>query len=197
MTDKTTPSTESDTADATRKRATGASVAARRRAPRAGAQGRRRCGRAGGPPARCGRRARRPAAPPSPSARTPPARRRPPCWPTSPAATRPPAPARQEALRAVIEELSPDDARAVHRALLEVNVQACGRRNPDDELAVDWREGIYPYRHRMLRRNYEKQKYALQVELLKLQAWVKATGQRVVILFEGATRPARAGPSSA
>ena len=104
----------------------------------------------------------------------------------------------QEALRAVIEELSPDDARAVHRALLEVNVQGpVGRRNPDDELAVDWREGIYPYRHRMLRRNYEKQKYALQVELLKLQAWVKATGQRVVILFEGATRPARAGPSSA
>ena len=62
----------------------------------------------------------------------------------------------QEALRAVIEELSPDDARAVHRALLEVNVQGpVGRRNPDDELAVDWREGIYPYRHRMLRRNYE------------------------------------------
>ena len=47
------------------------------------------------------------------------------------------------------------------------------------------RDSIYPYRHRMLRRNYEKQKYALQVELLKLQAWVKATGQRVVILFEG------------
>ena len=34
MTDKTTPSTESDTADATRKRATGASVATRRRAAR-------------------------------------------------------------------------------------------------------------------------------------------------------------------
>ena len=198
MTDKTTPSTESDTADATRKRATGASrrSAAPRRAPArkggadAAAPAARPRAAADEPPPSC--------AAASPSARTPPARRRPPCWPTSPAATRPPAPARQEALRAVIEELSPDDARAVHRALLEVNVQGpVGRRNPDDELAVDWREGIYPYRHRMLRRNYEKQKYALQVELLKLQAWVKATGQRVVILFEGATRPARAGPSSA
>ncbi|WP_063588206.1 polyphosphate kinase 2 [Achromobacter ruhlandii] len=99
-----------------------------------------------------------------------------------------------EALRSVIEELSPDDALAVHRALLEANAQAAGaRRNPDEELATDWREGIYPYRHRMLRRNYEKQKYALQVELLKLQAWVKATGQRVVILFEGRDAAGKGG----
>lgn len=99
-----------------------------------------------------------------------------------------------EALRSVIEELSPDDARAVHRALLEANTQApAGRRNQDEELATDWREGIYPYRHRMLRRNYEKQKYQLQVELLKLQAWVKATGQRVVILFEGRDAAGKGG----
>lgn len=98
------------------------------------------------------------------------------------------------ALRSVIEELSPDDAVAVHRALLEANAQAPAvRRNPDEELATDWREGIYPYRHRMLRRNYEKQKYALQVELLKLQAWVKATGQRVVILFEGRDAAGKGG----
>jgi len=104
-----------------------------------------------------------------------------------------PAQAR-EALRSVIEELSPDDAQAVHRALLEANSAAPRtRRNPDDELAADWREGIYPYRHRMLRRNYEKQKYSLQVELLKLQAWVKATGQRVVILFEGRDAAGKGG----
>ncbi|MGV2907480.1 polyphosphate kinase 2 [Achromobacter sp. AGC25] len=99
-----------------------------------------------------------------------------------------------EALRSVIEELSPDDARAVHRALLDATTQGpAGRRNPDEELAIDWREGIYPYRHRMLRRNYEKQKYQLQVELLKLQAWVKATGQRVVILFEGRDAAGKGG----
>jgi len=99
-----------------------------------------------------------------------------------------------DALRSVIEELSADDARAVHRALLDANTQVPGsRRNPDEELATDWREGIYPYRHRMLRRNYEKQKYQLQVELLKLQAWVKATGQRVVILFEGRDAAGKGG----
>ena len=100
----------------------------------------------------------------------------------------------REALRSVIEELSPDDAQAVHRALVEANSAAPRvRRNPDDELAADWREGVYPYRHRMLRRNYEKQKYSLQVELLKLQAWVKATGQRVVILFEGRDAAGKGG----
>ncbi|MEJ2654446.1 MAG: hypothetical protein P8Z69_03865 [Acidihalobacter sp.] len=37
----------------------------------------------------------------------------------------------------------------------------------------------------MRRRDYEKQKFDLQVEMLKLQAWVKDAQQRVVIGFEG------------
>ena len=45
----------------------------------------------------------------------------------------------------------------------------------------------------MLRKNYEKQKYRLHVELLKLQAWVKDTGQRVVILFEGRDAAGKGG----
>ncbi len=35
------------------------------------------------------------------------------------------------------------------------------------------------------RRQYESEKYHLQVELLKLQEWVKNTGQKVAIVFEG------------
>lgn len=98
------------------------------------------------------------------------------------------------ALRAVIGGMSADDAHAIHRALLEVSSRTNdGPRNPDDELADDWREGKYPYKNRMMRRNYEQQKYALQVELLKLQAWVKATGQRVVILFEGRDAAGKGG----
>ncbi|MDR2679017.1 MAG: polyphosphate kinase 2, partial [Zoogloeaceae bacterium] len=64
---------------------------------------------------------------------------------------------------------------------------------PDDELSENWRKGGYPYKNLMLRRNYEKQKYQLQVELLKLQAWVKETGQRVVILFEGRDAAGKGG----
>ncbi|MBK6952791.1 MAG: polyphosphate kinase 2 [Crocinitomicaceae bacterium] len=45
----------------------------------------------------------------------------------------------------------------------------------------------------MSRKNYEKQKYKLQVELLKLQSWVKETGSRVVILFEGRDEAGKGG----
>ena len=34
----------------------------------------------------------------------------------------------------------------------------------------NWRKGGYPYKNLMSRKSYEKQKYTLQVELLKLQA---------------------------
>jgi polyphosphate kinase 2 len=45
----------------------------------------------------------------------------------------------------------------------------------------------------MSRRGYERHKYRLQVELLKLQAWVKDTGARVVILFEGRDAAGKGG----
>ena len=65
--------------------------------------------------------------------------------------------------------------------------------DPDTELSPGWRDGAYPYKHLLSRRNYEKQKYRLQVELLKLQAWVKETGARVVILFEGRDAAGKGG----
>ncbi len=67
------------------------------------------------------------------------------------------------------------------------------RGNPDEELAADWREGGYPYKNLMSRKNYEAQKYDLQVELLKLQAWTKKTGNRVMILFEGRDAAGKGG----
>lgn len=65
--------------------------------------------------------------------------------------------------------------------------------SPDEELAPNWRTGGYPYKNLMSRSNYERQKYRLQVELLKLQAWVKETGQKVVILFEGRDAAGKGG----
>jgi polyphosphate kinase len=53
--------------------------------------------------------------------------------------------------------------------------------------------GGYPYRNLLSRRSYERQKYRLQVELLKLQAWVKETGQKVVTLFEGRDAAGKGG----
>ncbi|MBL8556914.1 MAG: polyphosphate kinase 2 [Phenylobacterium sp.] len=45
----------------------------------------------------------------------------------------------------------------------------------------------------MLRVDYEAQKFILQSELLKLQAWVKDARQRVVILFEGRDAAGKGG----
>ncbi len=55
-----------------------------------------------------------------------------------------------------------------------------------------WREG-YPYDERMTRDVYDREKRLLQIELLKLQNWVKDTGERVVILFEGRDAAGKGG----
>ena len=46
--------------------------------------------------------------------------------------------------------------------------------DPDGVLVDTWREG-YPYDERMSRREYEREKRRLQIELLKLQSWAKKT----------------------
>ncbi|MCH7417339.1 polyphosphate kinase 2 [Pseudomonas mosselii] len=51
----------------------------------------------------------------------------------------------------------------------------------------------YPYRTRMRRQDYEKAKHDLQIELLKVQNWVKETGQRIVVLFEGRDAAGKGG----
>jgi polyphosphate kinase len=62
----------------------------------------------------------------------------------------------------------------------------------DGRLVDTWREG-YPYPERLPRPQYEVEKRLLQIELLKLQNWVKDTGQRIVILFEGRDAAGKGG----
>lgn len=51
----------------------------------------------------------------------------------------------------------------------------------------------YPYGARMDRKEYEAELDALQLELVKLQADVKATGKRVVVVFEGRDAAGKGG----
>jgi polyphosphate kinase 2 len=51
----------------------------------------------------------------------------------------------------------------------------------------------YPYPARMRAREYEALKTGLQIELLKVQKWVKETGQRIVTLFEGRDAAGKGG----
>ena len=104
-----------------------------------------------------------------------------------------------EPIRAILAGAAPDDAVRMRSVLEEpgasepeVPRRDRTQRKTSDELADDWRRG-YPYKFKMLRRDYEEQKFVLQSELLKLQAWVKATQQRLVILFEGRDAAGKGG----
>jgi polyphosphate kinase 2 len=100
-------------------------------------------------------------------------------------------------LKTILAGASPDDVAALREIFLKQSngfgFDGARSMRPDDILSDDWRTGGYPYKNLMSRKNYEKQKYQLQVELLKLQAWVKETGQRVVILFEGRDAAGKGG----
>ncbi|MCC6286304.1 MAG: polyphosphate kinase 2 [Chitinophagaceae bacterium] len=93
-----------------------------------------------------------------------------------------------------LEGFSKEDKTAILRMLMDENGDTLAKKiHPDDELVKDWQEGKYPYKNLMSRGRYEKLKYDLQVELLKLQHWVKETGNRIVILFEGRDAAGKGG----
>ncbi len=97
-------------------------------------------------------------------------------------------------IEAVIAGASPDELRVLRRSLRKRKPAPDeAGLDPDTELSRGWRQGAYPYKNLLSRKAYEKQKFHLQVELLKLQAWVKATGERVVILFEGRDAAGKGG----
>ena len=63
---------------------------------------------------------------------------------------------------------------------------------PDGRPVDTWRED-YPYDERLSRDVYEREKRLLQIELVKLQNWVKDTGQKIVIVFEGRDAAGKGG----
>jgi len=65
-------------------------------------------------------------------------------------------------------------------------------RWPDGRVVDTWRED-YPYSEKMTRDEYEYLKRPLQIELVKLQNWVKSTGEHIVIVFEGRDAAGKGG----
>jgi polyphosphate kinase 2 len=63
---------------------------------------------------------------------------------------------------------------------------------PDGRVVDTWRED-YPYSERLPRPEYERAKRLLQIEFVKLQNWVKSTGQRIAIIFEGRDAAGKGG----
>ena len=77
----------------------------------------------------------------------------------------------------VVEELEDDDP--VLRAV-------------GGDLVDTWLED-YPYTERLSAEAYEHSKRLLQIELLKLQTWIMATGRRHLLLFEGRDAAGKGG----
>ncbi|MFB7864760.1 polyphosphate kinase 2 [Streptomyces sp. NPDC056069] len=73
-------------------------------------------------------------------------------------------------------------------------------RRPEQPVLLDssgapiqtWREN-YPYDRKIPRAEYERTKRILQIELLKLQHWVKKTGARMVVVCEGRDAAGKGG----
>jgi len=61
------------------------------------------------------------------------------------------------------------------------------------EVIRRFENGMYPYEDRIKKSAYEKEKALLQVELLKVQRWVKASGKKIVVLFEGRDAAGKGG----
>ncbi len=60
--------------------------------------------------------------------------------------------------------------------------------------AVKWNQaGAYPYKKKLGVLDYEREKHELQIELLKVQKWVRETKQRIVIVFEGRDAAGKGG----
>ena len=51
----------------------------------------------------------------------------------------------------------------------------------------------YPYKEKMKREEYEALKVELQIEFLKVQNWVKESGEKIVMLFEGRDAAGKGG----
>ena len=65
--------------------------------------------------------------------------------------------------------------------------------NPRTAQIIGFEQGEYPYATKLSRKEYEREKAALQVELLKVQHWIEETGQKIVILFEGRDAAGKGG----
>ncbi|KQX61267.1 polyphosphate kinase 2 [Streptomyces sp. Root1310] len=89
---------------------------------------------------------------------------------------------REEVEARLLHGLTVDDRRPEQPVLLD------GARQP----ITTWREN-YPYDRKVSRREYERTKRVLQIEMLKLQRWVNDTGARLVVICEGRDAAGKGG----
>ncbi len=100
---------------------------------------------------------------------------------------------KKEQIKAFLDNFPDEEKGHILEVLIEEYKKTGKSANRDLILSEGWQDGGYPYKYLMSRKNYELFKYDLQVELLKLQAWVKETGARVIIIYEGRDAAGKGG----
>lgn len=89
---------------------------------------------------------------------------------------------------------APGGNKQVHEPGQETAAHIFGEmRHSPEKIRELFRTGQYPYKNRIRRSAYEQHKKELQVELLKVQNWVKMTGQRIVVIVEGRDAAGKGG----
>lgn len=78
-------------------------------------------------------------------------------------------------------------------AFYENDVPKVLRNQIDSADKDDILDPRFPYSERMDKDDYEDTLHALQIEIVRLQAWAKETGARIVILFEGRDAAGKGG----
>jgi polyphosphate kinase 2 len=91
-----------------------------------------------------------------------------------------------------VESLIPQDPGLAPATEQEASRLVSMRQDPE-AIRRAFETGEYPYKEKLKRSDYEKQKSDLQLELLKVQDWVKASGEKIVVLFEGRDAAGKGG----
>ena len=107
--------------------------------------------------------------------------------PTAATAAAKPAPAASQSNAA--EKAKAEAAELVAASPVEVHAPA----PTPDAVRRAFESGEYPYKTKLGRKSYEKQKAELQAELLKVQIWAQETGQKFVMIFEGRDAAGKGG----
>jgi polyphosphate kinase 2 (PPK2 family) len=75
--------------------------------------------------------------------------------------------------------------RETGRSISPAGIDAAGLGTDPSAIGTLFREGKYSYTDSIVRSPCSEEKAKLQIELLKVQNWVKMTGQKMVVIFEG------------
>ena len=92
--------------------------------------------------------------------------------------------------------MTKDEERPSFEGVDTLAVPVVRRHNEDidpDDLTITHMEDAHPHAEKIRKKEYLSELRLLQIELLKLQTWVKANGERLVVLFEGRDAAGKGG----